>query len=74
LAGWKECLQRDGDDADGILHERLIALLNHGGYSLFEPVEMVEENKAHFRLVLGGFLDRFPFNPDLFETPQQAAT
>jgi hypothetical protein len=73
LSGWKACLRRDGDDADGVLHERLIALLNHGGYSLFEPVEMVEENKAHFRRVLAAFLERFPFDPDLFNEPQQAA-
>jgi hypothetical protein len=72
LPGWKACLRRDGDD-DGVLHERLVALLNHGGYSLFEPVEMVEENKAHFRRILNDFMERFPFNPQLFvEEVQQA--
>jgi AAA domain len=75
LSGWKACLQPpSGDNADGVVHERLIALLNHGGYSLFEPVEMVEENKTYFRRVLDDFLARFPFNPELFEEPQQAAT
>lgn len=66
LPSWKACVRRDGDDPDGVMHERLIALLNHGGYSLFEPVEMIEENKAHFRRILNDFTERFPFNPELF--------
>jgi hypothetical protein len=74
LPSWKACLQRDAGDPDGIVHERLIALLNHGGYSLFEPVEMIDENKAYFRRVLDDFLARFPFNPELFDEPKQAAT
>ena len=50
-----------------LIQERRIALFNHGGYSLFEPVEMIEETKAHFRRVLTDFLARFPFNPELFD-------
>jgi hypothetical protein len=64
LSGWKACLRRQGDDPDGVVYERLIALLNHGGYSLFEPVEMVEENKAHFRRILSDFTERFPSTPN----------
>lgn len=73
LPGWKACLQRDGDDDDGVIQERRIALFNHGGYSLFEPVEMIDDNKAHFRRVLHEFLVRFPFNPAIFDEAQQAA-
>ena len=73
LPGWKACVLRDADDPDGVLHERMIALFSHGGYSLFEPAEMVPENKDHFGRVLSAFLERFPFNPELFDQPQQAA-
>ncbi|MCB1216212.1 AAA family ATPase [bacterium] len=68
------CIKRDGNDADGILHQRFVDLLSHGKYSLFEPSEMGEETKAYFRTILRGFLERYQFNPALFsnnpeETP-----
>ena len=43
---FSECIKRDADDEDGILHTRLINILSHGKYSLFEPQEMLEENKT----------------------------
>lgn len=45
---------------------RLVDLLNHGNYSLYEPREMVEENKEYFRTILADLKNRFPFNPELF--------
>ena len=60
------CIKRDVDDEDGVLHTRLINILNHGNYSLFEPQEMLDENKRYFRKVLHEFIARYPFNPDLF--------
>jgi hypothetical protein len=41
-------------------------LLSHGGYSIFEPLEMVEDNKRIFREILSGFLDTYKFNEELF--------
>jgi len=61
------CIKRDADDEDGILHTRLINILSHGNYSLFEPQEMLEENKRYFRKILHEFIDRYAFNPDLFQ-------
>lgn len=66
------CIKRDADDEDGILHTRLINILSHGNYSLFEPQEMLEENKRYFRMILHAFINRYPFNPTLF--PSQPAT
>ena len=63
---FSSCIKRDADDEDGILHTRLINILNHGGYSLFEPQEMLEENKQYFRKILHEFINRYPFNPALF--------
>ena len=40
------CIKRDADDEDGILHTRIINILSHGNYSLYEPREMLEENKV----------------------------
>ena len=65
---------RENDDADGVLHVRLVNIMSHGNYSLYEPREMGEESKAYFRKILSDFIERFPFNPDLFvEDPAQAA-
>ncbi len=60
------CIKRAADDKDGILHTRLINILSHGNYSLFEPQEMLEENKRHFRKILREFINQYPFNPALF--------
>ena len=60
------CIKRDDDDEDGILHTRLINILSHGNYSLFEPLEMLEENKRYFRKILHEFINQYPFNPALF--------
>lgn len=70
------CIKRDADDAEGILHARLVNLLSHGNYSLYEPREMLEENKRHFRRILHAFIRRFPFNPALFsgETTAQSTS
>lgn len=54
------------DDQDGTLHARYVNLLSHGNYSLFEPVEMMEENKQIFRKILDDFMNNYRFNPDLF--------
>jgi hypothetical protein len=68
------CIKRDSDDEDGILHTRLINILSHGSYSLFEPQEMLEENKQYFRKILHEFVNRYPFNPALFQSEQATET
>ncbi len=68
------CIKQDDDDPDGILHARLINILSHGNYSLFEPQQMLDENKAYFRKILYAFLSRHPFNPELFPAAPEEAT
>lgn len=68
------CIKKRKDDPDGILHSRIINILSHGDYSLFEPMEMTDENKGHFRRILSDFLNNYRFNPELFpaaETQEQ---
>ena len=61
LAGFKKCMELE----DAGFYERLIPVLNHGGYSVFEPKEMLPENKANFAMVLKKLLDTYPFHSDL---------
>jgi len=43
------CIKQDNDDPEGIVHARMINVLSHGNYALFEPMEMLEENKQYFK-------------------------
>ena len=70
---FSECIKQDADDEDGIFHTRLVNILSHGNYSLFEPQEMLDENKQHFRKILHEFVRRFPFSPALFVGDAAAA-
>lgn len=67
------CIKQDKDDEDGILHARLINVLSHGNYSLFEPREMLEENKQYFKKILNDFMANYRFNPELFPEPNDEA-
>ena len=64
------CLAGMKDEA---LYNRALNLLSHGKYAIYEPVEMVDDNKKLFRRILKDVLDRFPFAlPELVPetTPQ----
>jgi wobble nucleotide-excising tRNase len=63
---FSDCIKQREDDIDGVLHTRIVNLLSHGNYSLYEPREMMDENKEHFRRILYEFINRYPFNPKLF--------
>ena len=67
------CIKQDDDDPDGILYTRLINILSHGNYSLYEPQEMLEENKDYFRKILQDFMRRYTFNPELFPEETEEA-
>jgi hypothetical protein len=68
LSDWTECITAEEDDPDKMLYKRMIDLMSHGDYSLYEPKEMMEENKNHFRKIFHQFISRHPFNPDLFSS------
>jgi len=53
-----------------MIHKRMLDLLSHGNYSLFDPKEMVEENKNHFRNILNNFLEDYNFNEAILGNSQ----
>ena len=69
FAHFSACI-RKGEDEDEPVYTRIINLLSHGNYSLFDPKEMVEENKEYFKNILNNFLDDYNFNKKLFEDNQ----
>lgn len=67
---FSEMLDTSGDES---LHSRALNLLSHGKYSLYEPREMLEDNKTLFREILDGFLERYAFAlPELAVATRQA--
>lgn len=72
-SNFADCIQPDEDDPDKTMYARVVNIMSHGNYSLYEPVDMMDENKAIFRKVLSDFRKHFPFNPILFEDKNNEA-
>ncbi|MCH2037351.1 MAG: hypothetical protein MK137_02005 [Rickettsiales bacterium] len=64
-------IQKDENDPDDILYTRVINVLNHGNYSLYEPMAMIEEIKDQFKTILTAFMSKYTFNPELFIEAQE---
>ena len=66
------CIHGIDDEA---LYTRALNLLSHGKYKVFEPQEMVGDNKELFGNVLNAFLNRYEFAlPDNIQPPPANAT
>ena len=60
---------------DEVLFERALQLFSHGKYSIFDPQEMIGDNKELFKRILNGFLAKYEFHfPEIFNEPNPAAT
>ena len=68
------CIKKEPSDPDGIVHARMVNVLSHGNYSLFEPAEMLPENKQYFKTILLGFMADYRFDPDLFPPQPEQIT
>jgi hypothetical protein len=55
---------------DEELYARALNLMSHETYSVYQPVELVEDNKELFKQILEAFLGRYKFVlPDIFAPP-----
>ena len=66
MDSWKDCIKPEADDPDKTLYERTINLMSHGDYSVYEPKEMMDENKRLFQRIYRQFIISHPFNPERF--------
>lgn len=71
-AKWDDCIKPEADDPNETAYKRVIDLMSHGDYSLYEPREMMQENKNHLRRLLQQFITSHPFSPTLFPSPEGA--
>lgn len=61
---------------DEVLFERALQLFSHGKYSIFDPQEMIGDNKDLFKRIFNGFLAKYEFHfPEIFNelTPEATA-
>lgn len=65
FANFSDCIKPEEDDENGVIYTRMINILSHGNYSLYEPIEMLPENKQHFKRILRQFLKNYKFNPEI---------
>ncbi|HLS36883.1 MAG TPA: AAA family ATPase [Sphingobacterium bovisgrunnientis] len=66
---FSDCIQLDVEEDktdENSLHSRMVNIMSHGGYSLFEPVEMVGENKEYFKQIFMNYKRNYKFNQELF--------
>lgn len=63
---FSDCVMPFADDEDGIVYRRMINILSHGNYSLYEPRLMLPENKKYFKKIFKNFMDNYHFNPEIF--------
>lgn len=59
---FSDCLGDGLKQRDAELYARLLNLLSHNVYPVYEPTRMLEENKVHFQTALGAFLDKHRFD------------
>lgn len=63
---FSECIKTGENDPDEVTYARYVNILSHGNYSIFEPKEMVEDNKDAFNDILERYMSLYRFNPELF--------
>lgn len=69
---FSDCIK---DIIDAELFARTLNIYSHGAYSVYEPREMVEDNKELFRKIVKEFLIKYKFHlPELFNESTPAAT
>lgn len=67
-----KCIQGLDDE---ILFERALQLFSHGKYSIFDPVEMGDDNKELFKRILNEFLEKYEFCfPEIFNEQNTTIT
>lgn len=65
-----ECFKNEEIQEESPLYSRIINIFSHGKYSLYEPKEMMEDNKELFKQILSAFIKNYKFNPSLFPSKE----
>lgn len=63
---FSDCIHPLPNDEEGIILARIIEILNHGNYSIYEPRQMEKDNKKHFKQIFYDFVNNYNFNRELY--------
>lgn len=66
----EECFKNEDISNASNLYNRMINILTHGNYSLYEPIEMLDDNKELFKQILTAFTKNYKFNPEIFASSE----
>ncbi|MDO4695233.1 MAG: AAA family ATPase [Porphyromonas sp.] len=66
----EECFKNEDISNESNLYNRMINILTHGNYSLYEPIEMLDDNKELFKQILTAFIKNYKFNPEIFASSE----
>lgn len=66
----EECFKNEDISNESNLYNRMINILTHGNYSLYEPIEMLDDNKELFKQILTAFTKNYKFNPKIFASSE----
>lgn len=66
----EECFKNEDISNESNLYNRMINILTHGNYSLYEPIEMLDDNKELFKQILTAFTKNYKFNPEIFASSE----
>lgn len=64
--GFENLIVINDDDEEKTLFHRYVQIFNHGGYSLFEPTLISQDNKERFIEIFENFKRNYKFNNTLF--------
>jgi wobble nucleotide-excising tRNase len=63
--GFENLIVINDDDEEKTLYHRYVQIFNHGGYSLFEPTPLSQDNKDRFIEIFENFKRNYKFNKDI---------
>lgn len=62
LDSWRDCLAAAEGDPDRAVHERMINVMSHADYLIYEPQELNNSYVEDFRKIFRKFIDSHSFN------------
>jgi len=65
--GFENLIVLNDDDEEKTLYHRYVQIFNHGGYSLFEPTPLEQDNRDRFIEIFENFKTNYKFNTALFQ-------
>ncbi len=64
---FSDCIQKWENDPDNIIYNRVINIMSHGNYSLFDSKELSEDNKGYIKKIFADLRSSYKFNDKVID-------